>query len=329
MKNIPLAITFAALTLFALEPAFAAEQEQIVQSGNLLPITQEQVARYGALKVYQGIWKAIDKSSTSDFLKTEEWKNLYEKPPLELKNDQDVKKAISILYSKTGDSHGSAYSQHVEDFTGKQKFGICTNARQGKIGYIRLSAIPRQFSTSEMKLALLSMPDINSLILDLRDNGGGYLTESLDVATVFCKEPVLLKLKALDGTTNTHKQEGTALFLKPMAVLINGDTASGGEILANILKEQRQAKLFGTKSAGSASIRALTNTDFGYVVAVKIAEVVRKDDSAIEKTGLKPDFEIDNLPWWKTSKDIKPSDSKIFADKTVLAAAKELKNEIK
>lgn len=328
MKNTQIAVISTAL-IFLANAQVATADQLLVQSNDLMPITPEQVSKYGALKVYQGIWKAIDKSSTSNFTKTQEWKDLFEKPPLELKNDHDVKRAIAILYKKTGDSSGSPYSANIETFTGDQKSNVCQSARQGKIGYLRLSAIPLRAATSEVKFALIAMPDIDGLILDLRGNAGGNLIESLDVATLFCKDTVSLKLKTMSGEFEDITRKGTAVFLKPIILLIDAQTASGGEILANTLKEQRNVKLVGSKTSGAASIRALTKTDFGYIVAVKIAEVVNKDKTTFENVGLKPDLEINESTWWKNSKNEKISNSTIFKDKTVQAAMKELKNEIK
>lgn len=322
------AIAVTAFSLPTALPLLAGEPEPLSQNKMPLLITPQEVSRYGALRVYQGIWKAIDKSSNSDFLKTKEWKELFDKPPLELKDDKDVKKAIAILYNKTGDKTGSPYAQNLDDFV-TQASSVCTQARQGKIGYIRLIGFPRQTATSEMKFSLLAMPDIEGLILDLRGNKGGYLYESLNVATLFCKEPVTLKTKTVDGKYDTLTQSGTAIFLKPLVVLIDKGTCSGGENLALELSEQRQAKLIGTTTAGVTSLRALTKTDFGYLVAVKVAEVVRRDNSVIENVGLKPDLLVEETPWWHSDKIVKPSNSVIFADKTVQAAVKELKNEIK
>lgn len=329
MKYFRLAFFFAALTFASVSPVIADEQTRLIQNSNLFPITPEQISKYGALKVYQSIWKAIDKSSTSNFIKTKEWKDLFDKPPIEICDDNGVRKAISILYSKTGDTIGSTYTQDINDLIGEQNGSVCTSARRGKIGYIRLSKIPVQAATSQIKFALLTMPDIDGLILDLRGNRGGNVVESLEVASLFCKGTVSLRTKSIGGEYDTNTKKGTAIFLKPLVVLIDADTISGGEILANILKEQCGSKLLGIKTGGKTSIRALTATDFGYIVAVKIAEVVHKDNSPIENKGVAPDIALDASPWWKTNKDITASDSKIFSDKLVKAAVKELKNEIK
>ena len=175
-----------------------------------------------------------------------------------------------------------------------EKFRICDMI--GKTGYIRIS----DFSSNTVKRfqeALDSFENrkYTSLIIDLRDNGGGLLTSAVDIADKFIDSGVIVSTKsriAYENQVYTASPRKTKVKGIPVIVLVNGNSASASEILAGALKDTKSAYLVGTKTFGKGSVqipRSLVNND-GFKITV--ARYYSPSDSNIDKVGIPPDREI-------------------------------------
>lgn len=137
----------------------------------------------------------------------------------------------------------------------------------GGIGYIRLTGFQedpeRRISTSsELKRALtaLKKENVKGVILDLRNNPGGLLTEAVSVCENFLKRNLLVVFSK--GTFQPRRNYvskilGDPTFTGPLAVLINGGSASASEIVAGALRDHKRATLIGEKSFGKGSVQML------------------------------------------------------------------------
>jgi carboxyl-terminal processing protease len=150
---------------------------------------------------------------------------------------------------------------------------------------------------AELKTALQDlMPQKpKGLILDLRNDGGGYLTAAVDVGSQFIKQgDVILYEKFGDGSRNTHVSQGGGLALDiPMVVLINKGTASASELISGALQDYGRAKLVGEQSYGKGTVQnwiPLSGEQGG--VRVTIARWLTPKDRSIDKVGLTPDFVV-------------------------------------
>ncbi len=166
----------------------------------------------------------------------------------------------------------------------------------GKTGYIRIS----DFSSNTAKRfqeALDSFENrkYTSLIIDLRDNGGGLLSSAVDIADKFIDSGVIVSTKsriAYENQVYTASPRKTKVKGIPVIVLVNGNSASASEILAGALKDTKSAYLVGTKTFGKGSVqipRSLVNND-GFKITV--ARYYSPSDSNIDKVGIPPDREI-------------------------------------
>ncbi|MEW6718613.1 MAG: S41 family peptidase [Chloroflexota bacterium] len=140
---------------------------------------------------------------------------------------------------------------------------------------------------------LLSQEPIG-LILDLRNNGGGYLDSAIEVASEFISEGVILYEEFGDGKreTFTALQGGLATDI-PMIVLVNEGSASASEIVAGAIQDHERGLLVGTTTFGKASVQnwiPLRN-DQG-AVRVTIARWLTPNEHIIQDVGLKPDVEV-------------------------------------
>lgn len=136
----------------------------------------------------------------------------------------------------------------------------------------------------------------DKIILDLRNNPGGLLNKAQEIAGWFLeKGSVVLVEQFTDGLEKEYKAKGNSLFLEDdLVVLINQGTASGAEILAAALKENRSdVKLIGEVTFGKGSVQEAINTRKGSVLKVTTSHWLTPEKEEINEIGLKPDIEIE------------------------------------
>lgn len=137
--------------------------------------------------------------------------------------------------------------------------------------------------------------EARGLILDLRNNPGGYLEVAVDIASWFLEKG---KLVALEDFGNGQKIEYRSRGYKklahlPMIILINQGTASGSEILAGALRDHLGIKLVGQKSFGKGSVQELEKLKGGSSIKITVAKWLTPSGICIHQEGLEPDFEVE------------------------------------
>ncbi|HCK65213.1 MAG TPA: S41 family peptidase, partial [Anaerolineae bacterium] len=135
------------------------------------------------------------------------------------------------------------------------------------------------------------------IILDLRNNGGGYLQTSVEVTSQFVSEGVVLYEQYGDGTRETFNVLPNGLATDPnipMLVLINEGSASASEIVAGALQDLGRAKLVGMVSYGKGSVQNwIPLSGENGAVRVTIAKWLTPNENTIHEIGLTPDYEVD------------------------------------
>jgi len=133
------------------------------------------------------------------------------------------------------------------------------------------------------------------VVLDLRDDPGGYLEVAVNLASWFLKSgQTVVTEEFSSGEKQTFKSSGNGFFKDmPMVVLINEGSASASEILAGALRDNRAIKLIGKKSFGKGTVQELETLKDGSVIKITIAHWLLPNGQLIEKNGLTPDYEVD------------------------------------
>ena len=134
------------------------------------------------------------------------------------------------------------------------------------------------------------------IILDLRNNPGGYLRVAQDIAGWFLRqgEIVVIEDYGKDKGEKEHKAEGPSTFLEyPMVILINQGSASGSEILAGCLRDNRGIKLIGQTSFGKGSVQQIEKLKGDSSLKITVANWLTPNRELITDIGLKPDIEIE------------------------------------
>ena len=167
---------------------------------------------------------------------------------------------------------------------------------ENDIAYIALTTFNDQ-ATEQLREALdeLMAQNPKGLILDLRNNGGGYLSTAIEVASEFIPKGVIMYEEYGDGTREVYnaKRGGRATEI-PLVVLVNEGTASASEIVAGAIQDHGRGKLVGTQTYGKGSVQnwiPLSSEDSG--VRITIARWLTPNGKQINNVGLTPDVVVE------------------------------------
>lgn len=166
-----------------------------------------------------------------------------------------------------------------------------------QIAYIRIHQFSEKANLDFLGAAweILNSP-AKKIILDLRNNPGGYLEIAQNIAGWFLKQGDIVVIEDFGGKKeqDIYKAEGNDRLLQyPMVILINQGTASAAEILAGALRDNRQIKLIGEKTFGKGSIQSLEKLRGGSFLKITIAHWLTPKGELITDIGLEPDIKVE------------------------------------
>ncbi|ADL70048.1 carboxyl-terminal protease [Thermoanaerobacterium thermosaccharolyticum DSM 571] len=181
------------------------------------------------------------------------------------------------------------------------------------IGYIDISEFNGNTEDNVAKaLDYMDQNNIKKLVIDLRDNPGGYLSEAVDVANFFVPAGPVVTV-AMNGGNNQTYYSNLKNQKYKLAVLINGGTASAAEILAGAIQDTKAGILVGENSYGKGTVQEVFPFSDGSGIKLTIAKYLLPSGRWIDGTGLKPDVEVKDsrvaLPELVYTKDIKKGDT--------------------
>ena len=162
------------------------------------------------------------------------------------------------------------------------------------IGYINFTSFDETTADDfKAKFEELNKQGIKSLIIDLRNNGGGIVDQALQIADyVADKDSVLLYEVDKNNKETVKKAKTDPIINMPIIILTNEDTASASEILAGALKDLGKAKTVGTTTYGKGVIQQILKLSDGSGLKVTIEEYQTPNRNKIHKIGIAPDEEV-------------------------------------
>ena len=170
------------------------------------------------------------------------------------------------------------------------------------IGYIRLSMFSETTGNDFLlKMNELTGQGMKSLILDLRNNPGGLIGESVKVASLLVPQGPIVSVIGKDGTRETSESQLEKPTI-PLVVLINGGSASASEIVAGAIQDTGVGKLIGVKTFGKGSVQRIIPLDKDSAVKITIAEYHTPKDRSIHGKGIEPDILVE-MPKDKDAKE--------------------------
>ncbi|MFO8091430.1 MAG: S41 family peptidase [Desulfatiglandaceae bacterium] len=168
------------------------------------------------------------------------------------------------------------------------------------LGYIRISSFQNNTS-NDVAAALEDLEQggtLQGLIVDLRNNPGGLLTQAMDVSDIFLDEGIIVTTKgrnsSQDIVSKAHRDINRRLY--PIVVLVNGGSASASEIVAGALQDNNRAVVLGTRTFGKGSVQTILPLSDGSGLRLTTAKYYTPSGRSIQSSGITPDIELEFIP---------------------------------
>ena len=165
----------------------------------------------------------------------------------------------------------------------------------GEVGYLKLRIFGDETNREiDQAMTDLEKEGAKAFILDLRNNGGGYVTAAVDVSSKFLEEGSdIVSIKDRYGGKNRYKSYGTVHPMYPVIILVNDFSASASEITAGAIKDAKRGYLLGTKTFGKGSVQTIFPLEKGGAIKITTAHYFTPRGRNINNKGLKPDIIVE------------------------------------
>jgi carboxyl-terminal processing protease len=178
-----------------------------------------------------------------------------------------------------------------------QVSGRTETVRGVNLGYARLAGFfPGAHGELRREVENLYGEGAQGLVLDMRGNGGGLLTEAVLVSSIFVPSGPIVSTEGRTQRARTLDATGNALPRHPMVVLINRDTASASEIVAAALEQSGIATVIGMTSFGKGTFQEVIPLDNGGALDLTVGEYLTRDGTSINGTGITPQVKAKDNP---------------------------------
>ena len=216
--------------------------------------------------------------------------------------DMNLKEAIDIMRGEVGTSititiiRGSEEPFDVELIRDTIKMASVKHRVLNDVGVLRVSTFNEQ-TTSGLKESIQELEESENppigYVLDLRNNPGGLLTESVSVSDIFLEEGEIVSIRGREkkDVQVFSAKKGDLINKKPLVVLINEGSASASEIVAGALQDHDRAVIMGMKSFGKGSVQTIVPIDSG-AIRLTIAKYYTPSGDSIQAVGIEPDVVV-------------------------------------
>jgi len=166
--------------------------------------------------------------------------------------------------------------------------------QKGRIGYIMITRFGAKTS-QEMASALdeIFQKGVQGILLDLRNNPGGYLNSAIDVASYFVDKGVIVKTRNAYGVEEVYESKGNKYPNVPVVILVNRGSASASEIVAGALRDHNVAKIVGQRTFGKGSVQTGFPLANGGTLYLTTARYMTPSGEDIHRRGIEPDVVVE------------------------------------
>lgn len=216
-------------------------------------------------------------------------------------NGMSIQQASSMITGKEGTavqlqiltSNNSKQSFNIT----RKKFTIPVVTKEllaGSVGYISMNSFSDDGAVLVQKAKVdLEKNGATSFILDLRNNGGGYVHTAEELIGLFPNSPDAFNIITTKETTLTKSTKQTSLFPANTKVLVNGYSASASEMTAAALLDQKSASLYGQTTYGKGSMQSFFSLSDESIIKLTVANFTGPKGTLIHKKGVKPHYETE------------------------------------
>lgn len=163
-----------------------------------------------------------------------------------------------------------------------------------KIGYLKIEMFSNNITKQVKKeLESLKKKNIDKLVIDVRDNPGGYLTQVTEILSLFMtKKDVIYQLQTKNNNEKVYGTSSKATYSYPVVVLINENSASASEILASAFKETYNAEIVGVNSYGKGTVQKTGDLNNGDTIKYTVQKWLTPKGNWINEKGVTPTKEV-------------------------------------
>lgn len=227
-----------------------------------------------------------------------------------IRGPKGTKVTLNILHKNEKDPVDITIERNVivvKSVKGWVKKVSCSNSEclenssgSDSVGYIRLSQFGDKTNDewveviNDISVQIQKEKNFKGIILDLRNNPGGYLNDAVFISSEFLKKGIVVIQE--DGKTERNAlsvSRNGLLTNYPLFVLINKGSASASEIVAGALKDHNRAKLIGETSFGKGTIQQAVDVENGASVHISVAKWLTPNGTWVHKKGLEPDIKVE------------------------------------
>jgi C-terminal processing protease CtpA/Prc len=266
-------------------------------------------------RTYAKAWKLVQENYY-DRSKLRDWDKWQHKYDGKLRTRAQLNAAINEMVDSLGDDYTFVMTEAaLKDRRSEQEAPCVSDTRvlPGNVGYIKLDNFSSATVATEMKQAFRKLAKTNGIVLDMRDNHGGFIDAAHDVFSMVMDEGVFTSYNGfLDGAVDnqsyvlkrahwnimkngkiaTEKRKPNIIGNKPLAVLVNEDTRSAAEMLAGALRDNDRAVVIGTQTYGKGVLQDAFELGDDILMKVVTAKYFLPDGTNIHGTGLTPNIEV-------------------------------------
>jgi carboxyl-terminal processing protease len=220
-----------------------------------------------------------------------------------LHKGEDVAKELTITRDTITVKSVTSWVKKVKDISGITMTNTLKAAADQKVAYIRLSQFGDNTNqewvgiANSIDLARKNDPSVKGVVLDLRNNPGGYLTDAVFIASEFVDSGTIVMQEDASGARAKLDVSRKGLLTDlPVMVLINRGSASASEIVTGALLDHGRAKTVGEQSFGKGTVQEAEDLGGGAGLHVTIAKWLTPNGTWVHKVGITPDFPVNLNP---------------------------------
>lgn len=172
---------------------------------------------------------------------------------------------------------------------------IITKVKKPGIGYVMVHSFTKDVGEKTAKeIEDLKKKGIKSLILDLRGNPGGQLTEAINISSLFLENGLILKTVNRQKEQETYSANGDYIFSGRLVVLVDSGSASASEIVAGALKDHKRAYVIGEKTFGKGVVQEVVMLSNGGAIIIPTQKWLTPNGTSISEKGIIPNKTVKN-----------------------------------
>ncbi len=221
---------------------------------------------------------------------------LYTIGDIDIRDEDSYKNAIYYIkeskdnFKVKGSHSGGTMYETVISSENINVPSVCSCKLDDNMGYIRISEFDGN-TAAQFRKAIGDMGGIDSLIIDLRNNPGGFLSTVNEIADIILPEGNITYIEYKNGEKKYYKSDAAHLDMN-IAVLVNQNSASASEVLTGAIKDYGAGTIVGTTTFGKGVVQDSFRLRDGSCVKLTVAKYYTPNGVCIHGTGIKPDVEV-------------------------------------